>query len=175
MKVINTFLIKLFLLIFVYLIIDNLLVESFDVLNSIWYHIFEAGRFPIMKLSAFLLESFGYDIINTKEALMIVGSVGILVGYPCVGIGLTYSYCALIIAYPGKLKFKLLFLPIGVIGIYLLNVTRIVRLTISEYKGSIISTENQHDLFNFLIYSFVFLIWVIWVKLESKSKNEVNA
>jgi len=169
MKVINTFLLKLFIFTIIYLIFDNYLVENIESVNFIWQGVFESGRNLIMLLSVFILESIlNYNVINSKDFIMIEGSLGFEVGLPCVGIGLTYAYISLIVSYPGLLKYKLLFLPIGIFSIYFLNVIRVVQLVISDHNNSLIPNQNLHDIFNFFIYALVFLLWILWVKLETK-------
>jgi len=175
MKVINTFLIKLFLFTVVYLIFDNYLVHNFSSFNSAWEKVFHLGRNLIMNSSVFFLESlFNYNVVNSKDFIMIEGSVGFEVGLPCVGIGLIYSYVSLIISYPGLLKYKLIFLPLGIFSIYFLNVIRVVQLVIADHNNSRIPNQNLHDIFNFFVYVLVFLLWIIWVKLESKTSINVE-
>jgi exosortase/archaeosortase family protein len=175
MKVINTFLIKLFLFTVVYLILDNYLVPNIPSFNSAWEKVFHFGRNLIMNSSVFFLESlFNYNVVNSKDFIMIEGSVGFEVGLPCVGIGLTYSYVSLIISYPGLLKYKLFFLPLGIFSIYFLNVIRVVQLVIADHNNSRIPNQNLHDIFNFFIYALVFLLWIIWVKLESKTSANIE-
>jgi len=176
MKVINTFLVKLFALILTYFFIDNFLAKNVAFIGNAWNFLFEFLMTSIVRMSSYILENiFNFSVINSKSSIMIEGSIGVIVGYPCIGVGLTFSFVSLVIAYPGKFKNKLRLLPIGILGIFLLNIVRVIYLVLLVNKNSELDIYNQHDLFNFIIYTFVFLLWMIWVHFENKEKKNLSA
>lgn len=90
----------------------------------------------------------------------------------CNSISLIILFVAFILAFPGKLVTALIFSIIGGIFIYVINVFRIVFLTIMLHKY-----PNQQELlhslvFPAIIYGTIFLLWVVWVNKFSTIKNE---
>lgn len=177
MKIVNTFLLKLFFLISFYLIFDNLIVENFYFFKSLWLKVFGWGRLFVLQVSTFLLETFyNANVIKSRTHIMIEGSAGVFLGNPCVGIGLIYSAIALIIAYPGRLFNKVLFSILGTFGILFLNAIRVVYLVITVHNNQNTDVQNQHDFFNFIIYTFIFVLWVVWVSVEQRmNKNNKDS
>jgi exosortase family protein XrtF len=86
----------------------------------------------------------------------------------CNGISLIILFISFVVAFSGNLKNTLLFIFGGSLLIYILNVLRIAVLIILIY-----SFPNQlhilHGvLFPLVIYSVVFILWVVWVNKFSK-------
>lgn len=177
MKIVNTFLLKLFILISLYLIFDNVIIENFSFIKSLWLKIFGWGRRYVLEVSTIILENFyNGNVIKSRTHIMLEGSAGVFLGNPCVGIGLIYSTIALIIAYPGRLINKIFFSIIGVFGILTLNAIRVVYLVLTVHQNQNTEVQNQHDFFNFIIYTFIFLLWVVWVSVEQRmNKSQKSA
>jgi exosortase/archaeosortase family protein len=106
--------------------------------------------------------------------LRIDGGGFVFIGVPCLGLGLIFTYIVLIIAFPGKLKSKLIFIPLGVFFIICLNILRISFLTLMLYRypspeelaqtwAGFIATYH-HPIFNYGVLLIIFLIFMIWVK-----------
>ncbi len=85
------------------------------------------------------------------------------VGAPCNGLALFALFASFILATPVSVKPKLLFIPLGVVVIFLLNVIRISALTLNfkYYPESV--DFNHHYVFTFIVYGVTFWIWMIWV------------
>jgi exosortase/archaeosortase family protein len=116
------------------------------------------------------LSILGYDYVSGYNSLAILGSYGVIIGNPCVGFGLSYGFASLIGAYPGPIKKKIWFIPLGILLISSINVARVIALTTSVYKTGGFVQMEEHDLFNNIIYIFIFLMWLVWVKLINKIK-----
>ncbi|KAF2507866.1 exosortase family protein XrtF [Flavobacterium zhairuonense] len=86
----------------------------------------------------------------------------------CNAVSVIILFISFIIAFSGKLKTTLLFILFGALFIYVLNIFRIMFLTILLFRYP----ENEHFLhgvlFPLIIYGLVFLLWVIWVNKFSK-------
>ncbi len=86
----------------------------------------------------------------------------------CNAISVIILFIAFVIAFSGKLKTTLLFILSGSLLIYILNVIRIVILSVLMYHFP----EQEHILhgvvFPLIIYGAVFILWVIWVNKFSK-------
>ena len=97
-------------------------------------------------------------------------SPGVAVGPACVGFGLQVAFAALILAYEGPWKKKLWFVPLGMIGIHLINVSRVVVLAILSNINNDWVDFNHKYVFSSLVYLFMFVMWVTWVKFLEKEK-----
>lgn len=171
-KAIYNFLWKIFGFYFFWLISDSYLSHELAFYSRLWsffYHIFlKALQFTSIEV----LQIMGYDLVHGYNSLAIVGSYGVIIGNPCVGFGLTYGFVALIISYPGPLKAKLWFIPLGAAVILAVNVARVVSIAKQTYTiGGFVQME-QHDLFNNIIYILIFLLWVVWVQLIVNRHNK---
>jgi exosortase family protein XrtF len=81
----------------------------------------------------------------------------------CNAVSVIILFIAFVVAFTGKFKNTLFFLIVGSIIIYVMNVFRIVLLTVALYHYP----EYEHILhgviFPLVIYGIVFLLWIIWV------------
>lgn len=113
-----------------------------------------------MKIQKSLLHPYLEVWYNKKYIIRIVEG--------CNAISVIILFISFIIAFSGKFKTTLIFILSGSFFIYILNVIRIVFLTILLYRFP----ENEHILhgvlFPLIIYGLVFLLWVFWVNKFSK-------
>lgn len=86
----------------------------------------------------------------------------------CNGISVIILFISFIVAFSGSLKNTLLFIFGGSLIIYVLNVIRIVFLTVLLYYFPEQSHLLHGVLFPLSIYGLVFILWVIWVNKFSK-------
>ena len=86
----------------------------------------------------------------------------------CNSISVIILFISFIIAFSGKLKTTVLFILSGCVLIYVVNLLRIILLSIGLYHYP----EKQHILhtvvFPAIIYGMVFLLWIFWVNRFSK-------
>jgi len=92
----------------------------------------------------------------------------------CNSISVIVLFLAFIIAFAGKIKHTFLFGIIGSLLIYILNLFRIILLTVA------IDTLPEHTdflhriVFPAIIYGFTFLLWVVWVKYYAIKKRRLK-
>jgi len=72
-------------------------------------------------------------------------------------------FTAFIIAFRGKTTSSLLFIGSGIASIHLLNITRIVALTIALSSFPQFETALHDIVFPLFIYGYVFILWIVWV------------
>lgn len=131
----------------------------------------------IINVCTSILESLGYKTfvskdVNDMQVMGIDGSNGVWIGGPCNGITLMFLFAIFVIAYPGNIKNKLWYVPLGIIAVHSINIIRIVSLSIIAYYNPYILDFNHTYTFTFIAYSFVFMLWMIWVnKLSEPLKN----
>lgn len=81
----------------------------------------------------------------------------------CNAISVIILFIAFIVAFSGKLKLTLLYILGGSLLIYVLNIFRIIFLTVLVYHFPNQEHLLHGVLFPLVIYGIVFLLWVIWV------------
>jgi exosortase family protein XrtF len=127
----------------------------------------------IINCCTITLETIGYKTfasreVNDIQVFGIDGSNGVWIGGPCNGITLMFLFAIFIIAYPGNLKSKLWYLPLGILLVFCLNLLRIMSLSlISLYNPAYLNFNHTYT-FTFLAYSFVFGLWMLWVNKFAK-------
>ncbi len=133
----------------------------------------------VAKQSKMLIEFLGYQsktFQNTHQlsmALEVNEKYVAIVVEGCTAMSIMILFLAFIVAFSGKLKHTLIFGVVGLVSIYIINIFRIAIMSILLYEFP----EYQkilHDLvFPAIIYGYVFLLWVIWVKwFALRTKNE---
>ncbi|HAQ70515.1 exosortase/archaeosortase family protein [Salibacteraceae bacterium] len=145
-----------------------------------WYFIYDLWLHPLGDLdmtviksleqaSYFVLELFGYITIEASHVenirtIGIDGTHGLWIGDPCNGLTLFALFTGFIIAYPGPLKKKLWFIPAGIIVIHIINILRIVSLSliVFYFPDPAVLDFNHTYTFTLLVYGFVFLLWYLW-------------
>jgi exosortase family protein XrtF len=128
--------------------------------------------------SSLIIKSLGFIAIDSVAAssenitvIGIDGTHGLWVGDPCNGITLFALFVGFIIAYPGKIKNKLWFIPLGLLSIHIINILRIVSLClIVLYKPESLAFNHTYT-FTILVYAYVFWLWLIW---SNKYANQLN-
>lgn len=138
------------------------------------YHIIK----PQADISAFFLRLFGYEIdqdymVNGCEArLVFAGYGGICIGSGCSGLELFILFFGFILLMKGRLKDKLWFVPLGFLGILVLNIIRIVALSAIYYHKPQYLDFNHKYTFVIIVYGAIFGLWVLWVNKFANRKSE---
>lgn len=90
----------------------------------------------------------------------------------CNSISVIILFFAFIIAFSGKITTTILFGVIGSILIYLINIVRIAILSIGLLKFPKQETLLHNLVFPAIIYGFIVILWLIWVKKYAYSVNK---
>ncbi|MES2567346.1 MAG: archaeosortase/exosortase family protein [Bacteroidota bacterium] len=122
----------------------------------------------IINLCQLILEIMGYDTFASKEVndvqvMGIDGSNGVWIGGPCNGITLMFLFAVFVIAYPGNIKNKFWYLPLGVLIVHSINILRIIALALIAHYCPQYLDFNHTYTFTFIAYSAVFGLWMLWV------------
>jgi exosortase family protein XrtF len=132
----------------------------------------------IIKCSEFILKVLNFKtFIETEDrAFQLIGIVGgdsnpgVWVGTGCNAITLFALFSIFIISFPGKIKNKIWFIPLGLFVIHIANIIRVCSLAIIAYYNYNLLNFNHTYTFTILVYSVIFLLWVWWVKKFSFAK-----
>lgn len=129
----------------------------------------------LINITSWILEQFGFKTfaskdVNDIQVMGIDGSNGVWIGGPCNGITLMFLFAVFVISYPGSIKNKLWYIPSGILAVHLINIIRIVALAIIAWYNPYILDFNHTYTFTFIAYSFVFMLWMIWVNKLAEPK-----
>jgi len=122
------------------------------------------------------LDSFvtGNNTLWAKE-----GGHRVIVLWQCIGLGVFSFWFAFILAQRIAIKKKILLCVGGALAIWFLNCMRIGLLLVAldrnlkPWKKSLklIGNINHHDIFNFICYSFILLMIVVYYKISKRKKQ----
>ncbi|HBR55552.1 MAG TPA: exosortase family protein XrtF [Flavobacteriaceae bacterium] len=127
----------------------------------------------VSKQSTLLIESFGYEAAivphqaQPSMQLFVNGTYLARIVEGCNAISIIVLFIAFVIAFAQSFKKTVLFIFVGSVLIYAVNILRIAILAIALYNYP----EQEHwlhgVLFPALIYGMVFLLWLVWVRMLS--------
>ena len=149
-------------------------------LYILWYLVYNLWLHPDERLDLFViditislsksaLEIMGYTVYTGADRLIgIDGSSGLWIGDNCNGITLFSLFAWFVIAYKGRIKYKLIYIPLGIISIQLLNVSRVVVLAILDTHSRAWTEFNHTYTFTIIIYRYIFFLWMLWVNRFSE-------
>ncbi len=115
----------------------------------------------------------GYDAYveqNTNELsmkFMLNGHYVSRIIEGCSSISIIILFLAFIIAFSGGIKATILFGLFGSALIYIVNVLRIIALSVMYYRYPEYEMVLHDLLFPAVIYGLTFVLWIIWVKFYS--------
>jgi len=89
----------------------------------------------------------------------------------CNSISVIILFWAFIIAFAGKIKHTIIFGIVGALLIYTINLLRIVILTLAVDTYPEHTHFLHHIVFPAIIYSFTFVLWIVWVKYFASKKK----
>ena len=127
----------------------------------------------IISTTQLLLSAMRFVPFYAGKVVGITGTAGLFISPACDGLNLMALFAGFIIAFPGKLRSKLWFIPLGILLIDALNVLRIVLLSlILLYKPSALAFNHSYT-FTLVVYVVIFLLWLFWMKHYSKLASKI--
>lgn len=130
----------------------------------------QALRWVLIKCSAFILSGFGFSVITNNYELLVAGHGAIILVYSCLGLGVISFFSAFVLAYPKPRNAKITFLLSGILVIELLNVIRLVILSL--YWNKRLGAKIDHNtIFNIFIYIIISAGLYFWVKNDIAVKK----
>jgi exosortase family protein XrtF len=92
----------------------------------------------------------------------------------CNAVSVIVLFISFVIAFSGKLKQTVVFILVGSLFIYILNIFRIIILSVLLYYYPAQEHILHGVVFPLFIYGAVFILWVIWVTKFSKYATKVT-
>lgn len=126
----------------------------------------------LIRITSFVLKTIGYTIFNEGRLIGIENSTGLIVSTSCDGFSLFMLFAGFIMAYPGSIRSKFIFIPIGLLIIDLLNIVRIITLVIIvKYSPQWLEFNHSYT-FTLIMYMIIFFMWVVWIKKGASEGGE---
>ncbi len=145
------------------------------VVNDMHYMIIK----PQADICAYFMRLFGYEVdqdymVNGCEARLMFPERGggVCVGSGCSGLELFVLFFGFILLMKGRLIDKLWFIPLGFLGILVLNIIRIISLAIIYYHKPEYLDFNHKYTFVIIVYGAIFGLWVLWVNKFANVKDD---
>ncbi|MEA3450321.1 MAG: archaeosortase/exosortase family protein [Bacteroidota bacterium] len=134
-------------------------------------YFYEQGIYYLTKVqlvsSKIVLEIFGFDVNIFGKTIKIINSRGVHLDRGCLGRNTLGLLAGFILVFPGKTKNKIWYIGLGIIIFIMLNITRIVSLTIINSCCPQHLDINHHYIFKIIIFFVIFLLWARWIKKYS--------
>lgn len=128
----------------------------------------------VAKQTDALLQTFGYNsqIENHPDEpsikLLLNGTYIARIIEGCNSISIILLFISFIVAFSGRFKATLLYILAGSVLIYVVNLLRIVILSVGLYRYPWHEEALHGVVFPLIIYGIVFLLWMLWVNRFSK-------
>jgi exosortase/archaeosortase family protein len=171
------FLAKLGFLCAVYFLWFSKVVWELPIISTYYGHFVHYTMLSLTHGSVWVLNLLGYqaEVFNVRFIDLYDSIMNIYIKNFCLGIDMMFTLTALIISFPGKWLDRLWFIPLGIVGIQLINIGRIVGMSLSWIildRGAFV---DHHDVFNTIAVIFIFIMFTFWVKLCEKKNLLVRA
>ncbi len=176
MRKIIFFILKLLVFYLIWLLINEYLVPNYPRFEFIWYYPQSYLLIELMYISTSILSvglNLSVEIISQNQFLLEHFKI-LEIGPPCFGYEVMYYFTVFLISYPGGYcKKKIFMILFGLLLINLLNILRIVGISLLVLYYPQYADFNHHFLFTFIIYTFVFSMWLVWIRYFSTTEDEV--
>lgn len=127
----------------------------------------------IISNGAFFLQLFGFKTYRAVEEdnmqlLGVDGAHPVWIGTACNAITLFAFFSLFVLAFPGKAKHKLWFIPLGIFIIHICNILRVIGLTMINFYAPEYLDFNHTYTFTVFVYGIIFGLWMWWVNFSVK-------
>jgi exosortase/archaeosortase family protein len=145
-------------------------VWSLPVISTLYGHFIHYLLKFLIEPSVWMLNLMGFEAVvaQTRQIDMFDLEFNIFVRNYCLGVDMIFSFCALIISFPGKWLERAWFIPLGILGIHTINIIRVIALCLSWLKWGTDGPIDHHDVYNVVAVTFIFLMFVVWVNRYKK-------
>ena len=144
--------------------------------NNLEYDILTWFSVTLAKQANFFLELLGFETNIEIHGDMVVSKIlkfkyqhGVWIGEPCNGIKIFGVFSIFILCLGSRWIYKLLFIPVGIFILHLLNVIRVASLTYIAGVNPKILDFNHNITFQMIIYSAMLLLWLFFIKKFTNS------
>lgn len=151
-----------------------------------WYLLYELWLLPdgrldewlslnIIGSSAGFIEWIGYEVYTVNRIIGIGEAGGIEIVDGCNGIAAIGLFLGFIIAYPGDWKNRLSFSVVGIGIIYLVNIFRVIVLTVTQVEWPQFFNFTHDYSTTAIFYIVIFVLWMVWVNYADAAFSKPGA
>ncbi|MFD1469531.1 exosortase X [Hymenobacter caeli] len=101
---------------------------------------------------------------SVPTLVLLNGQPVVSVGDPCNGLLMYALFAGFVVAFPGRGRQKLWFVPLGIFAIYALNVARVALLALNHAYWYHTVDFNHHYTFTFVVYGAIGGLWALWAR-----------
>jgi exosortase family protein XrtF len=152
-----------------------------------WYLLYDLRLLPdgrldrwislsVVQVGEVVLGAVGFDAVAEARQLTMSGTAGITVVDGCNGLASIGLFVGFVVAYPGRAWRRALFIPLGILVVYLSNVGRVSGLLLlQKYWGTGFDVAHSVGAPMFF-YTVIFGLWVLWANYGgSQSSSSTDA
>ncbi|MCS3753149.1 exosortase family protein XrtF [Salinibacter ruber] len=133
--------------------------------------------FSVVQVGEAALRVVGFEAADEARNLTLSGTSGIKVVDGCNGLASIGLFVGFVVAYPGRAWRRALFIPLGILVVYLSNVGRVSGLLLlQKYWGAGFDVAHSVGAPMFF-YTVIFGLWVLWASYggaESASSTDAD-
>jgi exosortase/archaeosortase family protein len=154
---------------------SNIAIFLYKVLGIyiLWYLIYDLWILPagwldawvckdVARIAYHILQSAGYTAFVNGRHVGVIGTTGVMLVNGCSSISAMGLFVGFVAAYPGQWVPRILFILVGIGIIYLVNIIRIVGLSITLAHWSNVFNFMHNYSSTALFYIVIFGLWMIW-------------
>jgi exosortase family protein XrtF len=120
-----------------------------------------------LTISKSILQLLGHTVFVDGREIRIAGTSGLWMGDECNAISLFALFSGFILSFPGNIKSKCWFIPVGIALIFMANCIRVIILAVLDVYSREWTKFNHTYTFTILMYGLIFLLWMYWVNRYS--------
>lgn len=140
---------------------------------AVWYGVYDLWLLPdgrldrwvslsVVQVGEGVLDLVGFAAGAEARSLTLPGTAGIEVVDGCNGLGSMGLFVGFVVAFPGQAWRRALFIPAGILVVYLSNVGRVTGLLLLQ-KYWAAGFEAAHSVgAPLFFYTVIFCLWVVW-------------
>lgn len=129
----------------------------------------------LLYASKYFLSLLGFQSEVFGKTVRISGTGGVFLDRGCLGRNLIGLFAGFIIAYPGIIRKKLWFVPLGIVLITIINIFRIAALAYIMLCCPEHVDINHHVIFKYTVYALIFVMWYFWISKINILKDRQNS
>lgn len=151
-----------------------------------WYlNQFNTGPFEVDFITRFVtsvadsvIQYLGYHSeiesnLHESSMILLINDIPIVrVIEGCNGVSIILLFMAFVVAFSGPPKTTFIFALLGSIMVFILNIIRIILISIALYHLPLYENILHNILFPLIIYGIVFILWLIWINKYSYHAKE---
>lgn len=124
---------------------------------------------------SFLGLGISHQLTSYGEAMVVDNQPLLYIAHSCNGLVLYAMFAGFILIFSGKWLTKVLYIAASLVGIYCLNILRILFLCLIQLNHPEYLDISHKYIFTIIVYGAIFLLWMKWVQMQPVPKKDKKA